>query len=116
MDTFTQLSQQRSRIVEAIAGLGPMRPGTVYDHAVPTRRRDGSVYRRGPYPTYSCKQGRVTRAKQLKGAQEEALYRRQIEAFRRYQDLSKQLVQVSQRLADLEAAAGEDGDKKNSRR
>ena len=47
------------------------------------------------------------------------LYREQIEAFRRYQQLSAELVEVSQRLADLEADAQADaqaGGKKNSRR
>ena len=114
MDTFRQLSQQRARLVEEIAALGPMRMGSVCDHSLPTKRKDGSVYRRGPYPTYTFKQGGKTRGKQLRGAAEAALYRQQIEAFRRYQDLSAQLVQVSQRLADLEAA-GDQGGKKNFR-
>ncbi|MCX7016162.1 MAG: hypothetical protein NTW86_26990 [Candidatus Sumerlaeota bacterium] len=67
-------------------------------------RKDGSAYRRGPYPTYTFKRGGKTRGKQLHGPAEAALYRQQIEAFCRYQELSAQLVQVSHRLADLEIA------------
>lgn len=115
MDTYHQLSQQRSQILKQIEALGPMRMGSVCDHYLPTRRKDGTRYRRGPYPTYTFKQGGKTRGKQLHHREEAELYRRQIEAFRRYQQLSAGLVQVSQRLADLEAV-GQEGGKKNSRR
>lgn len=115
METIRQLSQQRARLLEQIAQLGPMRMGTVYDHYLVTRRADGSTSRRGPYPTYTFKQAGKTGGKQLRNAAQADLYRRQIEAFRRFQELSAQWVQVSQRLADLEAA-GQDEGKKNSRR
>ena len=115
MDSLQQLSRQRARILDQIASLGPMRMGTVTDQMLPRRRKDGSVSRRGPYPTYTFKEGGRTRGKHLRTAEEAALYRRQIEVFRRYQELSAELVRVSQRLADREAAA--DGAcKKNSRR
>jgi hypothetical protein len=115
MDSLQQLSRQRTRIVEQIAALGPMRMGTVSDLMLPTRRKDGSVSRRGPYPTYTFKEGGKTRGKHLRTAEEVALYRRQIEVFRRFQELAAELVQVSQRLADREAA-GDRASKKNSRR
>jgi hypothetical protein len=111
METFQQLTQQRARIIEQIAALGPMRMGSVYDHYLPTQRADGSTHRRGPYPTYTFKQAGKTRGRQLRAPDESRLYRQQIAAFRRWQQLSARLVQVSQRLADLEAA-GEDGGKK----
>jgi hypothetical protein len=115
MNTFSQLSQQRARIVEQIAALGPMRMGSVCDHYLPRKRKDGSRDRRGPYPTYTFKQGGKTRGKHLRDEQQAELYRQQIKAFRRYQALSSELVQVSQRLADLEAEDPWEG-KKNSRR
>ena len=114
METYRQLTQQRAQILQQLAALGPMRMGSVCDHHLPTKRKDGSTYRRGPYPTYTFKQRGKTRGRQLHNQQEAELYRRQIDTFRRYQALSAQLVQVSQRLADLEAA-GEPGCKKNSR-
>ena len=115
MDTFHRLSQRRARIVEQIAALGPMRMGSVCDHYVPGQRKDGTAYRRGPYPTYTFKRHGKTRGKQLRDGEQAAVYRQQIEAFRHYQQLSGELVQISQRLADLEAAAPAEG-KKNSRR
>ena len=109
METYQQLSQQRAQIVRQIAQLGPMRMGSVSDHYLPTTRADGSRYRRGPYPAYTFKQGGKTRGKHLRDGAQAELYRRQIEAFRRYQQLAAQLVQVSPQLADLEAAAAEGG-------
>jgi hypothetical protein len=115
MQNSHQLFQQRAQIIDQIAALGPMRRGSVYDHFLPTPRKDGSTYRRGPYPTYTFKQGGKTKAKLLHNEEEAELYRRQIEAFRRWQELSAQLVSISQRLADLEATGRDEG-KKNSRR
>ena len=115
MDSMRQLSRQRERVLEQIGGLGPMRMGTVSERMLPTKRADGSSYRRGPYQMYTFKQGGKTRGRHLRGEHQARLYRRQIEAFRRYQELSAELVEVSQRLADLEAAADERGGKKNSR-
>jgi len=115
MDSLHQLSRQRDRVIQEIAALGPMRMGTVTERMLPTRRSDGSVTRRGPYSMYTFKDAGKTRGKHLRTAEEAALYRRQIEAFRRYQELSAELVRVSQRLADLEADADR-ASKKNSRR
>jgi hypothetical protein len=115
LQNYHQLSQRRAQILEEIAALGPMRRGSVYDHFLPTTRSDGSTYRRGPYPTYTFKQAGKTKAKLLRNDEEAVLYRRQIEAFRRWQKLSAELLAISQRLADLEAG-GQDEGKKNSRR
>ena len=115
MESFQELSRQRARIIEEIAALGPMRMGTVYDHYLSTKHADGSKSRRGPYPTYTFKQGGKSRGRQLRTQEQVQLYRQQIATFRRWEQLSTELVEVSQRLADLEAA-GEEGCKKNSRR
>ena len=117
MDEHRQLTRQRAQILEQIAALGPMRMGSITEQHLPTRRSDGSIYRRGPYLTYTFKQAGKTRGKHLRDDQEADLYRGQIANFRHFQDLSAQLVQVSQRLADLEVVGGEEaGGKKNSRR
>ena len=115
METFRQLTRRRAQLLEEIAALGPMRRGSVCDHYLPVRRKDGSTARRGPYPTYTFKQGGKTRGRHLPGEQEAVLYRQQIATFRRFQELTAQLAQVGQQLADLEAA-GQDEGKKNSRR
>jgi hypothetical protein len=116
MDTYLQLARQRQQILDRIAALGPMRPGSITEQHLPTRRADGSLYRRGPYLTYTFKHKGKTRGKHLRQGPQADLYQRQIEAFRRWQELSAELVGVSQRLADLEAADQSTDQKKTSRR
>ena len=115
MDTFAKLTRRRAQILDEITALGPMRRGTVNEQLLPCRRADGSVGRRGPYLTYTFKQGGKTSGKHLRNPEEADLYQSQIANFRRFQELSAELVQVSQTLADAEAA-GDEGGKKNSRR
>jgi len=112
MGSFEQLSKQRRHVIERIAALGPMRMGTITEQMLPAKHQDGSAYRRGPYLTYTFKHGGKTCGKHLRNQEEAELYRRQIDAFRRYQELSTELVELSQRLADLEAV-GDQGCKKN---
>jgi uncharacterized protein YjlB len=114
MDTARKLTTRRAQILEQIAALGPMRMGSINEQMLPYKQRDGAIRRRGPYLTYTFKQGGKTRGKHLRNQGEADLYQRQIQNYRRYQELSAELVQVSQTLADLEAS-GEEGSKKNSR-
>jgi len=113
MDRFPQLLKERARILEEIAQLGPMRRGTVYDFRPSFTRKDGSRKWRGPYPTYTCKKKGKTKGKHLRSAAEAEIYRKQIHVRRRFEELTAQFADVSERLADLEAC--ETDGKKNSR-
>jgi hypothetical protein len=115
MESTRQLTARRAQILDQIAAMGPMRMGSICEQMLPHKQPDGTIRRRGPYLTYTFKQGGKTHGKHLRNPQEAALYQRQIDNYRRYQDLSAQLVQVCQRMADLEASAAED-QKKTSRR
>jgi hypothetical protein len=114
MDRFRKLAARRTEILEQITALGPMRRGSIEEQFLPYKRSDGSIRRRGPYLTYTFKREGKTCGRHLRNAEEAEPYRRQIETYRRYQELSAELVEVSQALADLEAA-GDAGGKKNSR-
>ena len=93
----------------------PMRKGTLNEQYVQAILKDGSVRQRGPYMVYTFKEHARTVSRRLSDSAQVALYREQIATFRRFQELTRQLAQISQRLADLEAA-GDSGSKKNSRR
>ena len=112
MDSKQVALRQRQEILDQIAALGPLRPGSVTEQFVPTRRKDGTRGRRGPYVHYTFKRNQKTFGKQLRGPGQAQLYREQIERFRRFQALSAEFVSVSQRLADLEVE--ESDSKKNS--
>jgi hypothetical protein len=113
MSNDNSLLQQRQELIEQIERLGPMRKGSVTEQMLPYKRKDGSQGNRGPYFTYTFKQGNKTKGKHLADEQEAQLYREQIDRFRDYQELSSRFVETSQALADAEAQARRG--KKNSR-
>ncbi len=115
MDTTRRLIQRKNDILSRLATLGPMRKGTLTEQYVQVILKDGSARRRGPYTVYTFKENAKTVSRRLSDPDQIALYRKQIATFRDFQDLTRQLAQVSHRLADLDAA-GEPGGKKNSRR
>ena len=113
MDRFPQLLKEKTRILEQIAQLGPMRRGSVSEYSPSFTRKDGSRKSRGPYLTYTFKKEGKTQGKHLRGLPEAELYRRQIAQFRRFEELAAQFTEVSERLADLQAS--ETDAKKNSK-
>jgi len=114
MDTTARLTQSKNELLAQLAALGPMRKGTLSDQYVQTVLKDGSHRRRGPYTVYTFKERGQTLSRRLSDREQIARYREQIATFRRFQELSAQLVQVGQRLADLDVS-GDQGGKKNSR-
>lgn len=113
MNNFQKLTTRRTQIIREIEALGSMRMGSITEQRLPYKRADGSTGHRGPYPTYTFKKNNKTHGKHLRSQEEADLYKRQIQNYRRFRELSAELVGISQTLADLEAS-GEDG-KKNSR-
>lgn len=111
MNNAQELEARRQEIVCEIASLEQMRRGSVVDQYVEDVLKDGSKVRRGPYPLCSFKEKGKTVSRRLKSRQEVETYRKQIEAFRRFQELSAELVRVCEQLADMEVA-GRMGEKK----
>ena len=89
-----------------------MRRGSVCEQYQRSRRKDGTVTRRGPYAMYTLKRKGKTVGKRL-AKKDLPLYRAQIERFRGYEKLAREFLEVSEQLADIEVAPG-DGAKKNS--
>jgi len=114
MKTYDQLTQQRTKILNQICALGPMRMGSITEQYLPYKLKDGSIRRRGPNFTYTFKKGGKSAGKHLRDKEQVEIYGQQIETFRKWQALSKELVEVSQCLADMEAEDNCDG-KKNSK-
>ena len=112
MPTLEELIRQREPLVKELIELMEIRRGSVVEQFVEVTLQDGSKSRRGPYPLYSYKEKGKTVSRRLTSAQEAAMYRRQIAAFRRFQELAAQLVEVGERISDCVAAEG--GEKKTS--
>jgi hypothetical protein len=115
MDPTTKLIQRKNELLAQLAALGSMRKGTLNEQYVQTTLKDGTPSRRGPYTVYTFKEHGQTISRRLSDREQIACYRQQIATFRRFQELTAELAQVGQQLADREAA-GEEGCKKNSRR
>ena len=78
--------------------------------------RDGTPVTRGPYYLYTYKDKGQTLSRRLTGPGEAEQYRKQIEEFRKFEALSRELIEVSQQIADERVrgtmARPEVGDKK----
>lgn len=115
MDPTSKLIQHKNQLLAQLAALGPMRKGSLSEQFVQTTLKDGTSSRRGPYMVYTFKEHGQTISRRLGDREQIACYRQQIATFRRFQELTAELAQLGQQLADWEAA-GEAGGKKNFRR
>jgi hypothetical protein len=115
MNDATELIDRRGIIINQIAEIGAMRRGSLTSQFVEAARKDGETYRRGPYVIYSFKEKGKTVSRRIKTAQEKERYQGQINAYRRFQTLAAELVEVSQQLADL-TLGEQDAEKKTPRR
>lgn len=114
MSKLNELKQQRDEVLKELAGLDEMRRGSVVEQFVESTRQDGTTVRRGPYFLYSYKEQGKTVSQRLKDAGEADLYRRQIQSFRRFQELTSQLRKLGEQISDL--AVGQQEVKKTSKR
>lgn len=113
MPKLESLSSQWNDVVVQIAALGPMRAGSVCQQKVKYRAKDGTEQANGPYPILTCKQGGKTRTIRLRSGEETEIASAQIANFRRFQQLSRELVRIGREMADLQMAQQCEG-KKNS--
>lgn len=108
-----KLTRKKLEILKEIAALEPMRKGSLTEQFLETKRKDGTISKRGPYLLYTFKEKGKTHSRRIKGDEEAQIYRKQISAFRRYRELSSELVRVAGRIADLRAVETTD-EKKTS--
>ena len=113
MTSMETLERQRRRLLKELAGLGEMRRGSISEQFVESTGRDGAKKRRGPYFVYTYKEKGKTISRRLTSPEQVSLCQKQIQAFRRFQELTAELLQVGEQASNL-ALAGE-GVKKTSR-
>jgi len=106
MDSLYELISRKRELVVEIGRLGAFRRGSVVEQYLETKRKDGSVVRNGPYLLYSFKdKEQKTVARRIQRGDEENRYRREIEAFRTYEALSAELVDISHKICDAMTAS-----------
>ena len=105
MDSTQSLQQQRQQVLAELQRLAQIRRGSINQHYVHATRKDGSRVKRGPYTTYTFKAQQKTVSRYLRDPATVQLYRQQIDGFRRFQALTKELVRLGEQLSDAALAA-----------
>ena len=111
MSELESLQARRTALIRELAGMGDMRRGSLVEQFVETVKADGSKGRRGPYVLYSYKDKGRTVSRRITDPGQVRVYRKQIQVFRRFQELISEWTWVSERLGDL-ALLGSEGKKK----
>ena len=101
MSQVDELRNRREEILAELGNLDQFRRGSVTEQYVEAVRKDGTKIRRGPYPVYTFKEKGKTVSRRIKEAERVALYREQIEGFRRFQQLTEELREIGERISDL---------------
>jgi len=98
------LIERKEALLAEVAALGSWRRGTVTEQYLEVTTKDGRKKRRGPYPLYTCKTaGQQAVSRRLTDPKEVARYREQIQRFRRFQEIQKELVTLGERLCEADA-------------
>ena len=101
------LQARRQLVLRQIEQIEQMRRGSLTEQFVEAVKADGSRSRRGPYPLYTYKDKNRTVSRRVSDPQALPLYRDQILAFRRFQELTAELTRLGEELSDLAIPQGE---------
>lgn len=105
------LQARRQQVLRQIEQIEQMRRGSLTEQFVEAVKTDGTKARRGPYPLYTYKDKNRTVSRRVSDPKLLPLYRDQIQAFRRFQELTSELTRLGEELSDL--AIPQDDIKKN---
>lgn len=114
MDALSRIQQRRRQILDELGQLEQIRRGSLTDQFVEARTRDGRSHRRGPYPLYTYKAGGKTVSRRLSGSEQVGRYRAQVSAGHRFQELTRELMELGESFCDQVLQA--DAEKKTPRR
>ena len=114
MHTPTGVQQRRRQLLDELAQLEQIRRGSLTEQFVEATGRDGRRYQRGPYPLYTFKSGGKTISRRLSGTEQVRRYRDQVQAGHRFQELTRELMELGETLCDQVLQS--DAEKKTPRR
>ena len=95
----SQLLKRRQQILLQIQDLKQIRRGSVSEQFVEATLKDGSQVRRGPYHLYTFKDKQQTVSRRLCDPREVKICREQIAAFRRFQQLTTELLTIGEQVS-----------------
>lgn len=101
MTELERLRDRRDEIIKEISKLEQIRRGSIVEQFVETVKADGRINRRGPYALYSYKEKKKTVSRRVTNRELVKLYRKQINAFRSFQELNAELICVGEKISDV---------------
>lgn len=114
--SLAQVRKRRKELLGELAGLEQMRRGSLMAQSFAATRKDGTKVLRGPYTLYTRKEKGKTVSRRIKDPEQARYYQEQIDAFRRFEALTSELVRIGERISDLVLSNAEELKKKRSRR
>jgi hypothetical protein len=102
MLSYAQLQQRRKTLAEQIKSLGPRHSGSICRQTVYSLKKVGRRKPQGPYLIYTYKAKSKTVTRRLSDPTRVQTYRRQIANFRRFEQVTSELVQMGRQLAQQE--------------
>jgi len=99
--TLKKLQARRLEILAELADLDQMRRGSITQQVVKSSNRAGERIRRGPYPLYTYKEKGRTISRRLKNEFEVESFRKQIDNFRRFETLTRELRALGEKMCEL---------------
>ena len=106
MEKLKEALEKKKQIINQIKKIKDMRRGSVVEQYYEVKHKNGAMVRQGPYFLYSYKEKGRTISRRLSGPREAQRYRQEIEEFRRFEQLSSQLIEASHQICDLKAETG----------
>jgi hypothetical protein len=102
-----RIRERRQHVLQEMEGLEQMRRGSVVEQYREVGRPGARRTRQGPYPLYTYKEKGRTISRRLKGEEEVGRYRSQIENFRRFEQLTRELIQLGEQLCEMSLSVQE---------
>jgi hypothetical protein len=114
--SLTPVRKRRRELLGELAAIEQMRRGSLCPQMFEATRKDGTRVRRGPYTLYTCKEKGKTISRRITDPEHVRCYREQIDAFRRFEALARELVRIGEKISDLVLSDEEELRKKRGRR
>jgi len=101
MNQIEMLRNRRKEVLEELSGLEQIRRGSMVEQYVEAKQKDGTKTRRGPYMLYSYKEKGKTVSRRVTEKKQIPLYKKQINGFRQFTELTGELRAIGEELSDL---------------
>ena len=109
-----ELERRRQELLQQMAQIGDMRRGSVNEQYFEVQQLGRKTpLRRGPYYVFTCKVQGKTYSRRVRGVEVQKL-KQEVDNFHHYQQLSRELMEVNERLCDLRPVEAPGPGKKNS--